>query len=615
MNFRLLTLSAISFLYISAFFLLDNWKTLHAGGDDTGYYLHVLSFWKNNDVGNYDRTLSSLIEKHPKAIGLVEDPYLIKPTETGKKYIKYTLGVGVMESPFFLLTDFYVKHFTEQPADGWSLPYYLAIRLSNVFYVFLGIWLLFSVLKEYFSEKIVAINLISIALATNLFYQTLMVTMAHGFLFFDYCLLLWLTTKFYKSPNWRLALSTGAVVGLISITRIPEIVSVFVPLLWGITYWAQFKSRISFFAQYYSYLLWAFLGFLLLFSIQLGYWYYVSGQILFNPYGEEGFNFLKPHIWGGFFDFKNGWLIYTPIMSLSLVGLFFLKKYKFSPLWAIVIFLLFHVYIHYSYYAWTYFPGLGSRPMVETYPLLSFGLAACLNKMAKKNWLKIGSYGLLTFFIWLNLFQTWQSKKGIIRSSRGSIPFYYETFATMHPNRNALRSFDLKIFQPDESKLRLEEVLIEKDFENSSIANQNIAHSGKGAYYLKKEDMFFPLSKSISLKNLPANSWLQVQIHAYFKTDDRIWNRERLAKLTLELWDEKGQKQIHENMTISSHIANADNSIWWTGEPNQWEAVTYYVKLPSAIKKGWTTKAYITNQGGQKLYLDDFRLACFVRSN
>ena len=105
--------------------------------------------------------------------------------------------------------------------------------------------------------------------------------MSHGFLFFDYCLLIYLTDRFYTAPNWKGALGVGAAVGLIALTRVPEVISVFIPILWGLSNWKSFVERIQYFLKNYHLLVAAAIGFFLLFSIQMTYWYYCEWSLYF----------------------------------------------------------------------------------------------------------------------------------------------------------------------------------------------------------------------------------------------------------------------------------------------------------------------------------------------
>ncbi|NRA51396.1 MAG: hypothetical protein HRU12_19890, partial [Phaeodactylibacter sp.] len=235
-------LIAIAVLFFAGYFLINRWDEALYYGDSNSYYLHVVSFWVNQDVGDYDATITSLQATNPGSADPREDEFGIRLTEKGRRYIKYTLGVPVMETPFFFLAHVWANLSARYEANGWSRPYLLAISLSTIFYLLLGFYLLIRVLLRYFTPKVTALTLLTLGFATNLFYHATYITMAHGFLFFDYCLLLFLTERFYDRPGKRKAFGIGLVVGLIMLTRVPEVVSLFIPLLWGVSSGASFRE-------------------------------------------------------------------------------------------------------------------------------------------------------------------------------------------------------------------------------------------------------------------------------------------------------------------------------------------------------------------------------------
>ena len=598
----------IAMAYIGGFFLFDRWDRTLFYGDSNGYYLHLVSAFIYKDVGDYSKSIRSLRETNPDSPDPRQDKYGIRLTEKGRRYIKYTLGVPVMEAPFFFAAHLYAKLTNTYPANGWSKPYLLAVGISTIFYILTGFYLLIGLLNHHFPEKITTYTVLAIALATNLFYHAAFVTMAHGFLFFDYCLLLLLTVRFYEHPTSWKALCIGATIGLIALTRVPEVISALIPLLWGVADRESLKARIHFFIKNYPYLLLAAVAFLAVFTIQLVYWHYVSGQLIFNPYQGEGFNFLRPRIHKGWFDFSNGWLVYTPIMAFSLIGLFFLKRYFSAPLLATLTFVGLHAYIHYSYYAWTYFPGFGSRPMVETYPLLSYSLAASFSFFYNKRWLYWIPLTALIAFTGLNLFQTWQQKQGIIWTERGNWAFYYETFGRLQSSRNALRAFDTKVLQPDSTTLSLVETLASEGFEDFSQPFRDSALAYKGTYSLLTIPERVTLMDHAYLSGVQPHDWLRVGIHAYMNRQDKIWDRDRCAMLFLELYDENNRKRETIYLRISPHIGNANNSIWSTGEPDRWGEAAFFIRMPRRVNSNWHFKIYIENPFKQQLYLDELRV-------
>ena len=602
---RYLLLLLIAIGYIGGNFVVDRWgKTLYYG-DSNGYYLHVVSFFVNQDVGDYDKTITTLRQVNPDSSDPREDVYGIRLTDKGRRYIKYTVGVPLMEAPFFLLAHAYTKLTSQYPADGWSKPYLLAVGFAIIFYVLLGFYLLIGILQRYFSSQITTLVVLSLAFATNLFFHATYVTMAHGFLFFDYCLLLYLTIRFYETPSTLRALGLGAMVGLITLTRVPEIVSALIPLLWGVTSMETLRERLRFIGANLKYVVAAPVGFLLGFSLQFAYWYYVSGHLIFNPYEGEGFNFLKPNILRGWFDFANGWLIYTPIMAFSLLGWPLLRRYCRAPQLAILAFVGLHAYIHYSYYAWTYFPGLGSRPMVETYPLLAFGLAASYQYCSERKWLRWLPVTALVLFTALNLFQTWQMRQGIIWSERGNRAFYLETFATLTPTLNSHRAYESNELQPDEADITLVKPLVQQGFEDTTLfaTVTDVTHSGNYALYDTRE--FLPWKAELNLSDMQPRDWLKVGVSAYIREADRLHERDKAAVLVVEIVDENGKKKKWKCILIAPFIGNKEHHIWPTGEVNMWDEASFYVRLPRGLQPNWRANVFVWNAPGQKMILDD----------
>jgi len=591
--------------YLLGLYLLDNWNSIPRRGDDVGYYLHLVSAMVNQDVGDYQHTLKDLQADYPEAAYVAEDKFMIRETAKGKRYIKYTLGTALLQLPFFAVAHVYATHHPAIAADGWHDVYFLSIAISCSLYVVLGLWLLMRTLQRYFSGWPLRLTILGLALGTNLFFFANYMFMAHGYLFFAHCLLIYCTVRFYERPGSLLAVACGAVVGVISITRVPELIGGLVPVLWGVHDNATLRQRLLFFRDHFSFVLLFLLG-------QLAYWYYVSGQLIFNPYEGEGFNFLKPMIYKGWFDFANGWLIYTPLMIFSLLGLIWLRRYAIQAFWPVVLFVLLHAWIHYSYYVWAYFPGLGSRPMVDAYPLLSFPLAAFLQQHWKPNWKRSLLLSGLTFFAILNLFQTWQMRKGLIWTERGTPGFYWETLFATQSTIESLRAFDLTDPQPDENRLVLIEWLAREGFENYKPASQaTIAYRGEQALHVRDTTERIDVLEKIPIDSISGSGWLKVSTQAFMQSEGKIWQRDKLAKLWLELRDQNGVPKRREKISISAHIGNPRYSIWSTGDTGQWGEAAFFVKLPRSIPAGFTATVFIQNRHGQQIFLDEVSLGYY----
>ena len=600
---HLITLSVLLLLYLAGYLLSERWQAMFYHGDTNGYYLHTVSFMLYGDVGNYSESIGSLLDYYPSADDPRQDRFGIRITDKGRQYIKYTLGTPLMEAPFFAIAHAYAKWSPRYPANGWSPPYTFIVGLSTLCYLMVGFALLLRVLSRYFPQRISILAVLTVAAATNLFYHGTFMAMSHGFLFFDYCLLLFLSDRFYGQPGRWKALAIGATVGLITLTRVPEVISALIPLLWGVGSWPSLRKRLAYWLlERWDLTLTAALGFLALFSLQLGYWYYVSGQLIFNPYDGEGFNFLNPKIHKGWFDFENGWLVYTPVMGLSLIGLFYLKRFAPGRLLPIALFVFLQTYIHYSYYVWNYFPGFGSRPMIETYPALAFGLAAFIATLLRKRWTTVLLAVLLVGFTVLNLFQTWQMDKGIIWSERGNTAFYLETFGQIRPSRPALIAYDTKERQPDSSSLHVVDTLWREGFEQDQGPGVQAALAYAGQKALLTQAGNDTLLQALPLAAQLVGNYLRLSVQGYLRPEDQIWNRGQTAMLGLAFLDAQGKRLKRHFLRPSSHIGNTDFNIWSAGKAGQWGEAAFFTRIPRGAQR---LRIEIRNPYQQRLFLDE----------
>ena len=95
---------------------------------------------------------------------------------------------------------------------------------------------------------------------------------------------------------------------------------------------------------------------IIMISPQLFLWKYSSGQWIYNSYAAYGheFHFTHPHIIEGFFSYRKGWLLYSPIMTIAIIGLIpFYRRFKFFFA-GVFIFLLLNIYFVLSWHMWWY---------------------------------------------------------------------------------------------------------------------------------------------------------------------------------------------------------------------------------------------------------------------
>ena len=402
----------VALLAVLAVFQDKPWKALEVfDWDEGGYYVYLPSAFIYHDLGRAD-SLQRLAETYaparPRVLGLRHLP-------NGNTISKYPLGVALGELPWFWGAHAYARLHGD-PANGFSRPYQHSMMLAGLAYGLLGLWLLRKLLRRYFDDATTAWTLAGIGLGTNFFaYATYDAAMAHAVLFLWQAALLYCTARWHETYGRRWALGIGLFLGLAVLCRPTEILYVLVPLAWGITSAAALRQRGA--------LLWHHAGQLALaaavgaavLSLQLLFWHATSGHWLLYSYGNEHFDFLRPHIIDGLFSFRKGWLLYTPLVLLMLLGLGAAWRRVPAAVAPMLLLLPVLIYITFSWGEWWYGGGFSARPLVSVYPLLALPLAALLAQARQGRGRVLRLAVLLC--IALNLWQTWQYAAGILFNS------------------------------------------------------------------------------------------------------------------------------------------------------------------------------------------------------
>lgn len=338
------------------------------------------------------------------------------------------MGMAVLYLPFFLIGHLWaiVGGFD---VNGVSAPYQYALIAGNYVYCIVGFVFLRKALLRFFKDWIVAFTLILVFAGTNYFHQSgYNLGMPHIYLFSLYAMLIWFTLKLHDKATWRNGLMVGLVMGLLILCRPTEAIAAIIPVLYLPAGW-DYKDKWEWIKKHGRIIIGAVMMALSAMLPQLIYWKYVTGKLLFNSYTNagEGMDFDHPHLLDILFSFRNGWLTYTPVMALALVGLIWMAvKGKRGLPW--LIFTALNIYLLSCWTAWWFNGGFGNRGFVQSYAVLAVGLGYIIAASGSNKLLRAGvlAVGLLAIFV--NLFQTWQLNRGIISHSRMTGPYYRKVF-------------------------------------------------------------------------------------------------------------------------------------------------------------------------------------------
>lgn len=409
--------------------------------DVKGYYAYLPLLFIYNDIEVNNPADYAYKNDHRLWYSMAPD---------GTRYIKYTSGVAILYAPFF-----FIAHATAgifgYSMDGFSMPYQIMLLMSAIFYLVLGIFILRKLLLLYFKDKLVAVGLVVLYAGTNLFYfYSVEMCVSHGYSFTLITLFLYAVIRWLDVPKMKWAIIIGISSGLMILIRPIDAIFLLFVVLYKISGVKIFKIRIGFLWRNAKYVLFAALLAFLVIVPQLIYWKYISGSFLFFSYSGEHFYFLKPSILWSMFSYKNGWLIYSPLMVIGLAGILLVRKRIPDFFLPLIVIVPLYIYVISSWWCWWY-GGFGNRAFVNLYPLLSIPLVVILQYFSDRS--KVTQYGialLLTSFIIFSLFQSYQTSKGVIHYSDMTKEAYWDSFGRI--KRSELFTTYLRKLDPDSAK-------------------------------------------------------------------------------------------------------------------------------------------------------------------
>lgn len=409
----------------------------------TLYIVTNISYWRSekkiiqHDVISYYSYLPSIfIYSDPSMSFINETPKEVKiwarqiPGEG--KIIKMNMGLSFCYTPFFAIAHSYSLYSNKYKANGFSTPYRFAIAFAVIFYLALSLIFLRKLLLKYFSEFIVFWCLLSLAIGTNVLnYSTTEPGMGHVYSMALISASLYLYDRWLVNQKNKYLYLLGFLIGWICLIRATNVIVVLFMLLYKVGNLDDLKDRFKLISCNIKPFLIAIGCSILVLLPQLLFWKYNSGKWIYSAYSEGGehFFFDDPKILSGLFSYRKGWLLYTPIMVFSILGLFIPNKYLINMRWNFIFVYLLQFYIIFSWWCWYYGGSFGMRAMIDFYPIAIIPFASFLSYMFSRHLLaKVFLSILLLMCMYLNIFQTYQYRNGLIHHSAMTKEAYWSIF-------------------------------------------------------------------------------------------------------------------------------------------------------------------------------------------
>ncbi|MCX6277611.1 MAG: hypothetical protein NT004_05910 [Bacteroidetes bacterium] len=319
---------------------------------------------------------------------------------------KYTYGVALMLSPFFLSAHLISLITGFDDENGFSMIYMRMMALAGVVYLILGLWLLHRFLIGYFPAKISLFVVFIIFSATNLFYYSLIDgMMSHVYSFFLFALFLFSLRNFQISHEYRFFLLICLSLAVAILIRPTNILPGLCLFFWDAGSRAGVMRRFKQFMQPRYWLTFPAILFLI-FLPQLIYWKYLSGNFLHFSYRDEGFSNLRnPRIAEVLFSPLNGLMAYTPLVILMVAGILIMFIQKKQNRWLVASLFILVTMVCASWKMWYFGCSYGQRSFIEYYTILAVPLAWLITKVFNSRFLLVKTilFFLIFFLIYSNL--------------------------------------------------------------------------------------------------------------------------------------------------------------------------------------------------------------------
>lgn len=593
-------------------FLLPRWLTYDwisiISWDVFGYYLYLPATFIHHDVGLKDFTwMQGILDTYKPTIGF----YQAYMGPAGDYVMKYTMGLAILYAPFFFIAHL-LAPVLGYTADGFSLPYQIAIAMSGLFYTVIGLWFFRKALLRYLSDRITALVMGIIVLGTNYFELTAYDgAMSHNYLFFLYALLFWFSVRWNEKPAWGYAAGLGLVIGMMALIRPTEIIAVVVPVFWGVYDKESLRRKWQMLRKHFVMVILA--GFLLCMTgfVQLIYWKLHAGKWIYYSYEDgEKIRLFAPYFMRVMFSFKKGWLVYTPLMAFALLGFivqFRRSRESFTP---VFLFTFLNLMIICGWTTWWFGGSLGQRSMMQSYALLALPMGFFLKWVSERNRvIRVLFVLVFGFGIFLNLFQTWQYMNFIIHPSRMTKSYYQAIFFKTHTD-----PADMRMLEPEKTneketmadgKKYIRRSIIFQSFESPNPKGKwhyvtNPVHSGKYSYRLNTPNQFSPgLFAAPSRISSMEYYWIRATAWVW-PTSDSLEVR---ADLVITV------KHNGEDLKSRSLALDEQGLI-----PNQWNQVSLDYEIPFIPDpENDQVQVFFWFRGKKTLYVDDLDIYVFEK--
>jgi hypothetical protein len=335
------------------------------------------------------------------------------------------------------------------------------------------------------------------------------------------------------------------------------------------------------------------------------FWLTISGKIF--PSGisiPDKFSFHPVNIFLVLFSFRNGWIIYTPLVLPAIAGFYFLaEKHRVLYVASFIFFLAGVMYTASQPHWWFNdsfgYPGLAGMWVVLAIPLGYVVQWSWQGRPLKRFLLA----GLAAMLMLLNVFQTWQFERSVIIPERMNGAYYLAIFGKIRAKPADRQKMDMPASLPIDSIPSDADVTCSKilgfDFEQSApeygaFQSDRVAHSGKYSLRMNPDFRFSP-GLIMPIRQLASgdSAWVRASAWFYY-TCERKSNVVFLVITSLH----NGKPYRYKATELMGEQFS----------PGRWNEVSVSYLLPWSSNQQDTLHAFFWNYGNETCFIDDFEI-------
>jgi hypothetical protein len=463
-------------------------------------------------------------------------------------------------------------------------------------------------LQFYFQDKVVAICLILFAFATNLLYVGIFSDLLQPVLLFTlYSMLVYLTICWHRKSSILIVVFVGIITGVIILVHPTGYFAVLIPILWNVYDKTSWKEKISIRKSWIHFLIF------IIVAIITNIIAYITlnakpGEIPFLDFILPGvFCAGSEFLWNDLFSFNHGWLIYSPILIIPALGFYFIADRVKHLFFAVFVFCTLDIIAE---SCWTDLGDtavFGQIAFIQLYAFLVFPASGFIAWILKKRlYLRVSFFSILILLLFLNFFQTYQYRKGLLVESGMTEEIYSMVFCrTNLTDKEKVRISEITgvgFNNFSNEKDLVKRTLLFYDFEkpNPSYVNKvESEHIKYGRFAMRlDENMRFSMALDTSYQKITNQRQIKARISAV------VYCKEPLQKSSLLLIFTSS----HNGKNYRYRFIDAGQCGLKAG---QWTNVAFDYLTPIKPLPQDRLKGYIYYSGNQKILIDNLKFEIF----